>query len=82
MTAGGIPAATEPTAELGRNGVIGIGPAVAAEPRLTPGTTAPATPGGEHAIVTTATKTVTRASQTRTTQTSPWISRGEVSLSK
>ena len=45
ITAGGAPAATEPTAELGGNGVIKIGPADVAGQRSMQETTAPVMAG-------------------------------------
>ena len=82
ITASGVAAVTEPTAELGGNGVIEIGPADVAAQRSMQETTAPVIPGGEQPILTTGNKPVTRAFGTRTTKTSPRIFHGGVFLFK
>ena len=72
ITASGVAAVTEPTAELGGNGVIEIGPADAAGQRSMQETTDPAL-AGVAPIPTTGAPTINRAVCMRTTKTSPWI---------
>lgn len=82
ITAGGAPAAPEPTAELGGNGVIEIGPADVAGQRSMQEITDPALAAGEDAIPLTGVSKINRASRARTTETSLWICHGEVSFSR